>query len=130
MASAEVEELDEGVGQDDEDADTAQAAECWGRACLFLGGGKGGSGVHDGGGVVGGVARGASGGAGSGAGGSAGGGAGRGAGAGGLGGAGSLRSGGGSGGRSAGGRARGDGLQHSSLYLQEKWGKLLNLEFV
>ena len=38
VTSAEVEELDEGIGQEEKDTATAQAAECWGRTLDFLGG--------------------------------------------------------------------------------------------
>lgn len=39
---AEVKELDEGVGQEEKDTATTQAAERWGRILDFLGGGAGG----------------------------------------------------------------------------------------
>lgn len=42
VTSAEVKELDEDVGQEENDTATTQAAECWGRIREFLGGGAGG----------------------------------------------------------------------------------------
>lgn len=39
VTSAEVEELDEDVSQEEKDAATAYVAECWGRALGSLGGG-------------------------------------------------------------------------------------------
>lgn len=41
VTSAEIEELDEGVGQEEKDTATAQAAECWGRTLGFPGGHSG-----------------------------------------------------------------------------------------
>lgn len=43
VTSAEIEELDEDVGQEEEDTATPQAAECWGRTLGFPGSGSGGS---------------------------------------------------------------------------------------
>lgn len=45
VTSAEVEELDEDVGQEEKDTAAAQAAEGRGRTLGFLGGGGGGGGV-------------------------------------------------------------------------------------
>lgn len=38
VTSAEVKELNEGVGQEEKDTATTQAAECWGRAGASVGG--------------------------------------------------------------------------------------------